>query len=54
MTHQHSQPSTTFSINYSPLTGKIVPNPLIHAGASSITKAKLDAAIKAVKGLSFI
>jgi hypothetical protein len=53
MTHQHSQPSTTLSINYSTLAGKIVPSPLSHAGASSITKAKVEAAIKAVERLSF-
>jgi hypothetical protein len=33
---------------------KVVLNPLNHAGASSITKAEVDAAIKAVEGLSFI
>jgi hypothetical protein len=32
---------------------KVVLNPLDHAGASSITKAEVDAAIKAVEGLSF-
>lgn len=32
---------------------KIILNPLSHAGASSITKAEVDAAIKAVEGLSF-
>ena len=32
---------------------KVVLNPLNHAGASSITKAEVDAAIKAVEGLSF-
>jgi hypothetical protein len=33
---------------------KVVLNPLNHAGASSITKAEVDAAIKAVERLSFI
>jgi hypothetical protein len=33
---------------------KVVLNPLSHAGASSITRAEVDAAIKAVEGLSFI
>jgi energy-coupling factor transporter ATP-binding protein EcfA2 len=32
---------------------KVVLNPLNHAGASSITKAEVEAAIKAVEGLSF-
>jgi len=32
---------------------KVVLNPLNHAGASSITKTEVDAAIKAVEGLSF-
>ena len=32
---------------------KVVLNPLNHAGASSITRAEVDAAIKAVEGLSF-
>ena len=32
---------------------KVVLNPLNHAGVSSITKAEVDAAIKAVEGLSF-
>jgi hypothetical protein len=31
----------------------VVLNPLNHAGASSITKAEVDAAIRAVEGLSF-
>jgi hypothetical protein len=32
----------------------VVLNPLSHAGASGITKAEVDAAIKAVDGLSFV
>ena len=32
---------------------KIVLNPLNHAGASSITRAEVDAAIKVIEGLSF-
>lgn len=33
---------------------KVVLNPLNHAGASSITKAEVDAAIRAVQELSFV
>jgi hypothetical protein len=47
----HIDPTTKATIE---ALRKVVLNPLNHAGASSITKAEVDAAIQAVERLSFI